>query len=203
MDVISQPTSIEFSLLEEIVISPFRMNQILKIVNICDRNAVRQGHEEGYASDCFRRLLNSRALEVLDEAGVAYRQERIAEGPSPIQSIRNPGSLDVSLLGGRMYELGRLAYAKNPDRRNVTLHSHDDGHVQCWKTDANDDQVELPGAVLHKIGGAWSVKPSDGHILDSLVVRENVLWRKQWWEDPRPGVFVEYYLVRVDPTITG
>jgi hypothetical protein len=203
MDVISQPTSIEFSLLEEIVISPFRMNQILKIVKICDRTAVRQGHEEGYASDCFRRLLNSRALEVLDEAGVAYRQERIAEGPSPIQSIRNPGSLDVSLLGGRMYELGRQVYAKNPDRHKVTLYSYDDGHVRCWKTDANDDQEELPGSVLHKIGGVWRVKPSDGHILNSLVVRENVLWRDRWWEDPRLGVFVEYYLVRVDPTITG
>jgi hypothetical protein len=203
MDVISQPTSIEFSLLEEIVISPFRMNQLLKIVNICDRSAVREGHEEGYASVCLRRLLNSRALEVLDEAGVAYRRERIAEGPSPIQFIRNPGTLDVSLLGGRMYELGRRVYAKNPDRRTVTLYSHDEGHVRCWKTGANDNLEELPGAVLHKIGGVWSVKPTDGHILESLVVRENVLWRKQWWEDPLPGAFVEYYLVREDPTITG
>jgi hypothetical protein len=192
------PSSDEFSILEHVVFSPLNLKMMVSILKGLDDWAVEDGRLPGSASNSFSHLLELGAIEVLDEAAVLFRRKRVAGGPYPLDYLRSPGRLDLSVLGSEIYERGRQVRAKKPNERVVISHCRHSRQVHYWDWGVQSCRIVLPSTVATRNGDDWSVDAVGGASISRVVVHHNFRWRHRWWEEPRRGLHIAFRLVEAD-----
>lgn len=105
----------EFALLEIVALTPKSEHRLNEFAKWYDNGIAVSGHES--MSNAIGVLTKLRAIEVLISESAALRSAVAAVRPYPLQTVRLPGTVDLTQFGAQLYERGLWKRKDRPDER--------------------------------------------------------------------------------------
>ncbi len=184
------PSDVEFALLEIVAQTPKSERRLNEFAKWYDDGIAVDDHER--MSPAIEVMTRLRAIEVLTSESCLFRNALAAVRPHPLQTVRLPGTVDLTQFGAQLYERGLRIRKDHPDERKVTTVDSDTNRVRHWQSGFSSPQINLPAAVLTLGRSGAFVTPKPGRIVRDVIIRNWHPWRNVWWEKPRRGIFVEF-----------
>lgn len=186
----------EFALLEIVALTPKSEHRLNEFAKWYDNGIAVNDH--GSMAQAIEVLTRLRAIEVLTSESASLRSIEAAVRPYPLQTVRLPGTVDLTQFGAQLYERGLQKRRDHPDERKVTTVDSETNRVRHWQSGFSNTPIDLPAAVLTLCRSGTFVTPKPGRIVRDVTIRNWRQWRNMWWQKPRRGIFVEFTYAECD-----